>query len=60
MSVLDDTEQVACKSCGAAIEAAELKCIGMVNGQMDLLLDCPDCGATHNGFISFSDFQVVT
>lgn len=59
MSDFDEKEQVACKVCGGAMQVAALECIGVVNGQLDLFLNCLKCGAKHNGFISFADFMEV-
>lgn len=61
---LIDTERngmVACTQCNESIDVAEnLKCIGLVRGELDLLIDCPECGARHNGFVAFADFMVVS
>lgn len=52
---------VACMQCKEPIDVAEnLKCIGLVNGELDLLIDCPECGATHNAFVRIADFVVVS
>lgn len=61
MATADDRNgELNCTQCGEIFEPEEaLECIGITNGLLDLIIDCPHCGATYNAFVAFRDFQVV-
>ncbi len=53
-------DEFPCKACGKNVLVDDVRCNGVVDGNIDLLVDCSWCGATLNAFLPVSDLAVLS
>lgn len=51
--------EMPCATCGDPIWVDRLECNGLIDGMLDLVIDCPSCGVTLNAFLPVADLQVL-